>query len=66
MENKIPRDKNRKPLSLEQMVMVNFLGPPRLTRLGRILSVGREKSTVELEGGAIVQLENSKIEAISG
>jgi len=63
MLEKIPTDKNGKPLKVGQWVEAEFnhTGPPRLL-LGRILYVSSEKSFImfdEMEGDTI---DNSKIE----
>jgi hypothetical protein len=63
MLEKIPTDKNGKPLKTGQGVEAEFngVGPPRLL-FGRIMYVGSEKSFVMPDGGKGDTVDNSKIE----
>ena len=61
MLEKIPTDKNGKPLKFCQIVAVDSgLFEPSIW--GRVMNPGVEKSIIALEGGEINVFDNSKIE----
>jgi len=63
-QNKIPRDKNRKPLKDAFLVdaEVNCNGPPVTVYSATILIINSKKSVIKTSEGGICEARNSKIE----
>ena len=63
-QNKIPRDKNGKPLKDAFLVdaEINCNGPPITVHGATILTIDSKKSVIKTSKGGIREVRNSKIE----